>query len=692
MSQKTYISVILPLKLEWEPCYWVSGKYSRGDAVRVNFAGREYTAVVSAVGIEPQTAPSEIRGIIGPDRNFRRVSEETLRFWQAVADYYLCTIGEVFKAAQLSPAGDMTEEKADSDGPTSGKKAKATQEVETIELSDAQKEAERQVREAFAAGKPCLLNGVTGSGKTAIYTDLALKTLKQGRNVLCLVPEIAMSRQLEGRLRKYFGDRLLSYHSGMTAARRRKSLEALGGEARAGGFGARDGAHKEARDRAPYILLGTRSALFLPHHDLGLIIVDEEHDNSYKQESPAPRYNARDSAIMLARVMGADTLLGSATPSLESVLNCRNGKFTEVSLTTRYHEAGESEVEIIDTVAERRKRGMAGSFSRKLILRIEQALERGGQVMILRARRGYSPVIQCVDCGFIPKCPHCNVSLTFHKDNSRIRCHHCGYSMKYPEKCPECSGEYKALGAGTQKIEEEAAALFPSAVIARLDSDNTQSVKYEKEVIRSFEEGRTDILIGTQIVTKGFDFSNLNLVAVMQADSLMGMQDFRADEKALQVLEQFRGRCGRRGRKGLFMIQTSQPSHPVYQRFIKGAQAEDSVERLLQERQDFDYPPFTRAISISISDRYEERAEKVAAELADTLSRRLCTQEAGGCTLMGPYAPASGKLADMHIREIRLILKKDRMLAERKRTILKTVRQFEAAQHHSHIGIDVDPL
>ncbi len=544
----------------------------------------------------------------------------------------------------------------------------------SVKLSGPQNRAFIAIREAFSEGKPVLLNGVTGSGKTEIYIKLAHEALKKGGNVLYLVPEIALSRQLEDRLYEYFGDRLLTFHSGETAASRRSTAETL----------------RSGKDN--YIVLGTRSSLVLPHHDLGLIIVDEEHDNSYKQDSPAPRYNGRDTALMLSRIQKSGIILGSATPSLEEMYNCHAGRHALVELKEKYHGTESSDIEIIDTKAERRKNGMVGNFSRKLIERINRTLERGEQVMILRSRRAWAPVMQCGSCGEIVKCPHCNVSLSYHRDGSMV-CHYCGHKESYTGACAKCGGGLMNLGAGTQRIEEEAAKLFPNARIARLDSDTAQNKTFETKTIRDFSSGNIDILIGTQMVTKGFDFSNLTLVAAIAADSLLGMQDFRADEKAFQLLEQFRGRCGRRGGKGLFMIQTSQPEHPVYQRLFNGEASALNMD-LMQERKEFNFPPYSRIIEITVRDIYEDRAERMAWKLGAEIRKHF---EPAGCGILnspvtGPYAPAVDKIADQHIRTIRLSLRKDRSLSAGKARLMELVLNFgKNNKYDGHIIINVDP-
>ncbi len=747
-NNPSYIQVILPLKLEWEPFYRMEeAGVTIGDRARVIFAGKEYIAVVSAVNAQPEIDLKKIMPIVTLEREMERVLPEEIELWRQVADYYLCTVGEVYKAAYpamkvtleearaaaLAKArerrqrlllsmnakvdrirGRLAKKQALAEKSKPGTKAfythqqgleKIQKELQTaldavlayenaqndavpaeefeihesVVLSEAQEKAYGEIMSGFAERKPVLLHGVTGSGKTQIYIKLAQETLARGLGVLYLVPEIALSRQLQDRLFEHFGERLLVFHSGESAVSRRNTAEAI------------------RIASAGYIVLGTRSSLFLPHHDLGLIVVDEEHDNSYKQDSPAPRYNGRDSALMLSMIHKSNIILGSATPSFEESYNCLTGRHIPVRLTERYHGAQDSEIQIIDTKAERRKKGMEGSFSRKLIEAVRQTLAQGQQVMLLRSRRAWAPALQCESCGEIVKCPHCNVSLTLHKNASGefMACHYCGYKAAFSGTCGKCSGQLKGLGAGTQKIEEEAAALFPTARIARLDSDTYADKKQENAIIKDFAAGKIDILIGTQMLAKGFDFSNLSLVAVIAADTLLGMQDFRADEKALQLLEQFRGRCGRREDKGLFIIQTSQPEHPVYSRLNESAGSD--LQDMLQERHDFNFPPFSRIIEITFRDKYEDRAQRMAFKLAGMLSRHFSSGSVRRTALdaspvTGPYAPVVDKVADEYIRTIRVSLKKDRNLRSHKSALREMIATFEKAEKYTgHISIDVDP-
>ena len=808
VTGRIFIQVILPLRLEWEPFYYQEIELSEsagdasglfpvtstgsvterdkeqvrvGDRVRVNFAGKEYVGVVSMADAGKQAEEmgivDKVKPILGMAEGLEPVTKEEIELWRQIAEYYLCTVGEVYKAAypaqkvekevvqarqealkvereeknrtKIADKIKRLEERAEKKAELAAKARKSESRerylaekemlegeigllvreltsmvgelcrttgsvtgygdsvtyhqdeepiggsiIETsegtekeISLSAAQEEAYSKIKEIFAKGKPALLHGVTGSGKTEIYLKLAQETLAMGKNVLYLVPEIALSRQLEDRISETFPE-LLVFHSGETMSRKREVATVL----RHAG---------EPAEGKGYVVLGTRSAIFLPHKNLGLVIVDEEHDTSYKQDSPAPRYNGRETAIMMAKIFGANVILGSATPSLESLYNCSVGRYGLVTLNKRFYDAADSDIEIIDTIAERRKNGMIGNFSRKLIEHIGKCLGEHRQVLILRERRAYSPIVQCQECGDIPKCRCCNVSLSLHRradGSERLVCHYCGRVYEYTGKCHKCGGELKPLGSGTQKIEEEASKLFPNARIARLDSDTAQSRKYETDTIRKFSNGEIDILIGTRMVAKGFDFSGLSLVAVLQADSILGQEDYRADERGLQLLEQFRGRCGRRGEKGLFVIQTSQPEHPVYQSIDGKLDENGTMARFLGERKLFGYPPYSRVIGVVIKDYNQARVDLLSRDLGEYLRGALAVKVSfapgvqNGPNVIGPYSPAIDKISNQNIRQIRVLLPKDRSLARNKETLGAAVERFEKEKKYSgHIALDVDP-
>ena len=652
MPVPAYIQVILPLRLEWEPYYSLPEgvKVEVGDRVRVLFARKEYVGAVSAVGVTPRTDENRILPILAVEEGLPRVLPDEIQFWRAVSDYYLCSMGEVYKAAypalktgqeevearnkeRLETRLERLKDKAEK-ARREDTRERYKAEIETVEallrgevpvsvpvpvtLSPAQEIAARTARKALADGKTVLLHGVTGSGKTEIYLKLAQETLDQGRSVLFLVPEIALSRQLDDRIATVFPD-VLVFHSGVSAARRSQVASCV-------------------RKPGQYLVLGTRSALFLPHHHLGLIIVDEEHDTSYKQDAPE-----------------------------------------------RFHSGDEAEIRIIDTVAERRKRGMTGSFSRKLIQEITDTLDGGGQVLVLRARRSYAPSVQCTECGKIPKCPHCHVPMSLHRGPDRLVCHYCGHTEPYTGICPSCHGELQPLGAGTQKVEEELTNLFPERRIARLDGDTPDTE--EAAIIRRFAAGDIDILVGTQIITKGFDFDGLSLVAVLQADSLVGQQDFRADERAFQLLEQFRGRSGRRGRPGRIVIQTREPEHPVYARL----QGSDDAD-LLAERKLFGYPPYTRLIHITLKDSNEKRLDYLSKELRNALLAAFADADTPPAVI-GPYAPAVDRIAGESIRQLRVMLARNKALTALKRTLAQAVSTFgKERKYAAHLAVDVDPV
>lgn len=738
-----YLKVILPLKLDWEPCYSYTPADGAavpevGSRVNVRFAGRRYIGVVSGKDIVPDIEASRIQRIIGVEDGIAPITEAELKLWRFVSDYYMCTVGEVCKAAYPSLKNDgelvlsrgrlrneerirrknealaakrerleamverrkalydkavrpETKEKylaaltraeedlkslplrIDSAASVSGPEGAMIGRLPS--LSAAQRNCLEEIGKFFSSGTPALLHGATGSGKTEIYITLAADPLAAGKSVLYLIPEIAVSRQLGNRLAEVFGERLVQFHSRMTSSARSHAVEKV--------------------RRGNCIVLGTRSAVFLPFIDLGLVIVDEEHDNSYKQETPAPRYNGRDTAMMLARIHGASLVMGTATPSLESLYNCRTGRLGKVLLQERYFGEDRTEVEIVNTSEERRKRGMRGSFSYRLIDRMKEALGSGGQILLLRSRKSYSPAVQCSKCGRIPRCPHCDVSLSWHKDEGRLRCRYCGWSEPFNAVCNACGGHFEPLGVGTQRVEEEVAELFPQARVARLDGDLGPG---GDEVVRDFSQGRIDILVGTQIVAKGFDFARLSLVAVLQADSLLGFQDFRADEKAWQLLEQFRGRGGRRGQKGLFLIQTATPDHPVY-KYISSDHQDDSLsDAILSERYAFGYPPFSRIVAVSVRDRDEGSAAALASGLAAAIRnafgiRGLARSKEDQVAVIGPYAPGVDRVSDLYIRQIRVSIMKNPALKSNKSRLADIVEAYGKENSCSaQLSLDVDPV
>lgn len=663
-DSKKYVEVLLPLRLAGTLTYCVPQETTydirQGTWVKVVLRAKSYTGIVLGIS---DSAPSGVpAGKILPlteviDRTPVQALE--IRFWRELAEYYMCTVGEVFRAAYTVFLKDVPSTKRK-------RKTEANQETRQslrTELSEAQSEAYKAVKEAFSHGKRVLLHGVTGSGKTEIYIRLASEQMKKGKQVLYLVPEIAVSKQLQTRLEKCFGDRLLTFHSKMTSASRRNVVEALSGSG------------------SPYIVLGTRSAVLLPFSNLGLIVVDEEHDQSYKQVDPAPRYNGRDAATMLSAIHGSFMLLGSATPSYESLYNAADGKLVKVDLLQKFHNNVPPTVRIIDTNRERRLRNMRGDFSASLIKEMKSTLERGGQVLVFRSRRAYAPFVQCTECGNVPKCPKCDVTLSYHKYNNTLSCHYCGYREPFTTRCSSCSEPALVLkGAGTEKIEEELRELFPDKSIARFDSETTSSKSREEKMIRDFAAHRIDILVGTQMITKGFDFERLELVVLMNADSLFAVQDFRSDERAAQLITQLLGRAGRRDTPGRIVIQTAQPQHPV----LSGTLSEADK---LKERALFKYPPYVRLLTITVKDKNEGRLWNACRMIGDAARR------CGISEISGPVAPAISTIDGTNIREFWIKFDKSKSSKGVKAALLKELWNIEKTlKGGSAIIPDVDPV
>jgi primosomal protein N' (replication factor Y) len=494
-----------------------------------------------------------------------------------------------------------------------------------------QKKAYHEIHDAFKTKDVCLLHGVTSGGKTEIYTWLIDEVLKQGRQVLYLLPEIAITTQITGRLAGLFGDKLLVYHSKFSDNERVEVWNKL------------------LYEHTPRLILGVRSSLFLPFKDLGLIIVDEEHENTYKQQEPAPRYHARNAAIMLANMHGGKTLLGSATPSIDSYYNATTGKYGLVELTARFGECLPPEIILVDIKELKRKKIMKDTlFSPLLIRQIHTALEKGEQSILFQNRRGFAPVIECKECGWVPHCINCDVSLTYHKYHNRLECHYCGYKESLPGQCAQCqSMELKMMGFGTEKIEEEVVSLFPSVRVERLDFDSAKTRNAYERIISDFEKGKTNILIGTQMLSKGLDFANVGVVGILNADSLMNYPDFRAHERAFQLIMQVSGRAGRRTKRGVVVLQTSQPEHPIIH-MVQQFAYKEMVNLQLSERRMFHYPPYYRLIVVVLRSRNEFVLEEMSALHANTLRARF------GERVLGPVIPPVTRVQTLHVRKILL--------------------------------------
>ena len=664
---RIYVDVILPLRLAGEASYSLPealrDAVDVGVWVAVTFHGRRYLAVVCRKGaLTAGIDPAAVHDIDEVKDGLPAISRQQMEFWKSIADYYLCTLGEVFKSACPAQFFKQVEKKR-----SLRKKQPQYESRPDATLSPAQQEAMDAIEDHFSNGVgTVLLDAVTAAGKTEIYMALARKTLDKGRGALYLVPEIAMSRQLEQRIGSVFGEKLLIWHSRQTPAVRKDIYD------------------KIVSGQEPYIMLGTRSALLLPHHDVGLVVVDEEHDGSYKQTDPAPRYHGRDLAVMFARFHNAGILLGSATPSLESVYNARTGKYGLVELRERYYGEPDLKTVVIDMNRAWAAHDVKGSFSMKLVNMMRAALDRKEQIMVFRSRRSYSSYVQCPQCGSVPRCPSCNVALSYHKFKNVLSCHYCGYQTAYESVCGNCGSKGLALrGAGTEKLEEELQQLFPDARVARFDADVTASAKDEKEVLEGFRSGDIDIMVGTQMITKGFDFANLSLVAVINADTIVSLQDFRCDEKALQLLAQLKGRAARRGSGGSFVIQTYQSDYPVLKDAAAGRY---DVDSLLAQRRTFSFPPYVRLVSLTVRDRYEGRVFRMADEIKTRLSGMPDIE------FMGPMTPAVNKVQGFFMTVFWVKLAKNAAARTAKQRVAALVDELRGFMKPPvDIVVDVDP-
>ena len=537
-------------------------------------------------------------------------------------------------------------------------------------LSEAQAKAFSAICAQFATKNVVLLHGVTSSGKTEIYVHLIQQELDRGRQVLYLLPEIALTVQMMSRLKKVFGSRLGIYHSKYSDAERVEIWK------------------KQLSD-APYdIILGARSAVFLPFKSLGLVIIDEEHETSFKQQEPSPRYHARSAAIMLAAMYQAKTLLGTATPSMESYFNAQQGKYGLVTLSTRFKNIGLPEIEVVDIKDLQHRKMMTGPFSPRLLEAIRKAMSEEKQVILFQNRRGFAPRIECKDCGWVPKCTNCDVTLTYHKQFNQLSCHYCGFTYGVPETCPKCGGVHLTeRGYGTEKIEDKVRELFPEARVARMDLDTTHTRNAYERIIDDFSAGRTNILIGTQMISKGLDFDNVSVVGILDADAMLNYPDFRAYEHAFMMMSQVSGRAGRKGRRGLVVLQTKNADLPVINQVVNHdfkAFARD----LLDERSLFHYPPFYHLVYVYLKHAKNEVVETASLEMGGRLRQYFADR------VLGPDKPAVARVKTMHIRKI-IIKLEGGIDRNRVREALRYVqKQMMQDKHYAalHIYYDVDPL
>lgn len=500
-------------------------------------------------------------------------------------------------------------------------------------LNEAQTEAYNHILMQMMGHPVTLLHGVTSSGKTEIYIHLIQKAINEHKQVLYLLPEIALTVQITERLKAVFGNRLGIYHSKYSDAERVEIW-------------------KKQLSSNPYdVILGARSAVFLPFHRLGLVIIDEEHEQSFKQQDPAPRYHARSAAIVLAQMYaGAKTLLGTATPSMESYYNAKQGKYGLVELSRRYKDIQLPSIEVVDMKDLYRRKMVSGPFSPRLLSAVRGALERGEQVILFQNRRGFAPMIECRQCGWVPKCPNCDISLTYHKSMNYLSCHYCGYTMKVPEVCPCCeSKDIRGRGYGTEKIEDEIRSIFPEARIARMDLDTTHTRNAYERLINDFSTGKNNLLIGTQMVTKGLDFGKVSVVGILNADSMLNYPDFRAYEQAFMMMSQVSGRAGRKGKRGEVILQTKTPDLPVIQ-YVVHNDYPTFFKELLDERREFHYPPFYHLVYVYLKHRDENIVNTAGVELGSRL------RDIFGARVLGPDKPAVARVKTLSIRKIVLKL------------------------------------
>ena len=750
----TYVDVILPVPLEGMFTYAVpEGMAVRvGERVVVPF-GRSKTHV-GLVGRVHQTPPEDyaVKDIQQVMDVEPIVTEQQLKLWQWISDYYLSPIGEVYKAAL--PAGlketegykprtetfiRLTEQYRNETAlhvaldvlsrarkqleaftkylelsgwlssshtlnlsiskeelmNASGVAAETInqlvkrQMLETYEvevgrlnhggeyrpelikpLSAAQEEAYNAILMSMMQKQVTLLHGVTGSGKTEIYIHLIRRALERKEQVLYLLPEIALTVQMMQRLQRVFGNRLGIYHSKYSDAERVEIWQ-------------------KQLSKNPYdVILGARSAVFLPFQRLGMVIVDEEHETSYKQQDPAPRYHARSAAIMLATLLkNTSILLGTATPSMESYHNTQTGKYGLVELKERYQGLELPEIQVVDTADLQHRKMMNGAFSPLLLARMREALEHDEQVILFQNRRGFSPVVECHQCGWVPTCQHCDVSLTLHRQLGQLTCHYCGATYRIPTECPCCGGtDLRTRGYGTEKIEQQVHDLFPEARIARMDLDTTRTRSAYERIITDFAAGRTNILIGTQMISKGLDFDRVSVVGIVNADSMLNQPDFRAYEHAFMMMSQVSGRAGRTHRRGLVVLQTKQPQLPVIGQVVRGGYT-SLYKDLVAERQVFRYPPFVRLIYVFLRHRNDGLVHAAALDLGARLRQIFQGR------VLGPDKPSVAKVSGQHIRKLMLKLEPGLDMQRVRQTLLLLRRQLLSDKRYATIQLyyDVDP-
>ena len=640
-----------------------------GTRVLVPLMRKEVRGIVLREHTEPvaEDFAAKIKPILSVSETAPVVSPEQLALWQWMSSYYMCTLGEVMAAALpsgldnrlLNPPKRRRTHIAPYNGP-----------IEPMHpLSPAQAKSVDEIERLWFSGKQIvLLHGVTSSGKTDMYIHLIQSQLDAGKNVLYLVPEIALTTQLTSRLQHIFGDQLTVYHSRFTDAEREELYLA------------------SARSE-PHVVIGARSAIFLPIPNIGLVIVDEEHEPSYKQAEPAPRYHARAAAILLGQIHKAKVLLGTATPSVESYYLAQKGVYGLVTLTERFGGVELPDIRLIDLKQQYERKEMYGHFSDPLVERIRQCLADNKQVILFQNRRGYAPQLQCTSCGQPPRCVQCDVPMTLHLRAKELRCHYCGYRAPIPPVCPQCGGELKSIGFGTERIEDEIQELFPEARVLRMDLDSTRSKTAYQDIINAFARHECDILVGTQMVTKGLHFDDVRLVAVLNADPLFNQPDFRAYERAFQMLEQVAGRAGRKGTKGEVWIQTFDTKNAVLS-MVKNHDYAALYNQQIAERDMFHYPPFHRIIRIQLRDHNAVRVQSVAIQLQAHL------KQVFGARISAVIIPPVERVQAYTIRELNLRIEHGANIAEAKRRLKESIDYILSKSTNKNVKliIDCDPV
>lgn len=674
-----YADVILPLPLQDTYIYAIppemTGSIRRGCRVVVQFGAKKvYTAIVIKIH-DQKPAFDIIKPITEVLEAYPIVNENQLQFWNWISSYYMCPLGDVYKAAL--PGGLKPKDENAIKEKNKRRKLKlayeewfANEEEFTKQLSEAQSKAYDQIVQSFNSYESTLLHGVTSSGKTEIYIHLIKKYLAEGKQVLYLLPEIALTAQITERLERVFGESMCVYHSKHTDAQRVAVYQ------------------KQLSDEPYKLVLGVRSSVFLPFQNLGLVIIDEEHEQSYKQQEPAPRYHARSAALILARQFGAKTLLGTATPSFETYHAARSKKYGYVLLTERYKGMQLPEINIVDIKTLRHQKRMLGAFSPDLVDEVRNALSRKEQVILFQNRRGFSHFIECKQCGWVPRCAHCDVSLTYHKKTNQLTCHYCGYTYRLPDICPACEEKnFINKGTGTEKVEDQIHELFPEASVLRMDLDTTRARDSYEKIINDFADHKADILIGTQMVTKGLDFDNVSVVGILDADTMLNQPDFRAYERTFQTLSQVAGRAGRKNYAGKVILQTRSADSPLIHQVMCGDFWGMFYEQMLQ-RKTFNYPPFYRLIYIYLKHKDGE----LLGHLADDMAERL--RKVFGERVLGPDTPPVSRVQSLFIRKIMLKLENN-VSPNKVREAIYSIQQQILKQPIANsliIYYDVDPL